>query len=992
MRQCIIGNMLSVAPRRLIHGTFHCGKTTALVEAAATFIDEGYAASQMLGLSVHRHAVRGLRAALHDRLDQDVPVADVRRRAVALLEQFPAAAGLPSGWSSTEIISALDRRVLMRRAWADAATGPDSLYTVYGSRPGALDWLVRVFDQFSEWSGTAGIAHLLGPTPDDTNLAELWNAYRAYLALSLRLRVVAFQEVVPRALDLLRHDDIRAKVTPRLLLLDDIDLFRTSELLFAQALVAETTAIVAVAGTAPTIRSPDAAVRYLAAWCETLRLEPDLEPLQPRARPNVSYVEAPTVAHEVAAIAQHIATTFPEGGRFADYAVISFDSELLPLLRRTLPQWGIAVEGMEARDAYALAIAPLLHAGIQLLAGVAVPLEELTAWIRHPIIGLTAVDRRLLRTGTATWGAGDDPLVVLKRWLSLGFSPEGRRRLQQIARATEALRGAGMPPSAKLRRWIAELDLPMRAAAETAAALEPWAVAADAELLERWITFLERAERLRAQIGEPLNDAEAADVLRSCQALVEPISRRLADGVSLWQPDQLSGCSAAHVWIAGLHEGALPQRQAPLPWVEPEAFTALSWLPGYVPPERETRAARWGQAQDMLARAMGRAQRELVLSSSGSDSRGRRRLRSPVLDTLLRRLDAEGRTPSPPTPLSQAGRGRTGQSLLPSPRLGEGPGVRVVPPLQNPVTQAPTDVFTTSPTAIEDFLHCPRRYFYARVLNLYDVVSSPRQALGQAVHAALKDLKQQGDTAPSAGDLVDLHWPAGEHRFGTRLREAAFWRMAERAVAQVAASDANLTAGTPFVAGEISFRWRIAPDVELRGQVDRVDRGPDGLIVLDYKLGSSSPSIKNLLDMFVPPLERAARVAWRPSDLQLPLYVLAIERGAVEGLPDDAGASVAEVGLVYPLQLFTATGKPAAGGRRMIRIVEHTADCPACQSGSKGTAASGLLCRDQLRAIEERALKAIAEMRAGVIDPDPIDGARTCGGCAFRAICPAPQA
>ena len=132
---------------------------------------------------------------------------------------------------------------------------------------------------------------------------------------------------------------------------------------------------------------------------------------------------------------------------------------------------------------------------------------------------------------------------------------------------------------------------------------------------------------------------------------------------------------------------------------------------------------------------------------------------------------------------------------------------------------------------------------------------------------------------------------------------------------------------------------------------------------------------------------------WRPSDLQLPLYALAIEQGAVLEATVEPGERVTAVGLVYPLQLYTARGKPAAAGRRMLRIVDHVPGCEACAPNPREKKRpEGMLCRDQLRRIADRARQAIVEMRAGTITPDPIEGSRTCAGCAFRAICPAPQA
>src|SRR3712207_7107900 len=69
---------------------------------------------------------------------RDIGVTGVQTCALPIfLEQFPSAACLPQGWKSTDILSALDRRVLMRRAWASIGAA-DSLYQQYGEQPGAM--------------------------------------------------------------------------------------------------------------------------------------------------------------------------------------------------------------------------------------------------------------------------------------------------------------------------------------------------------------------------------------------------------------------------------------------------------------------------------------------------------------------------------------------------------------------------------------------------------------------------------------------------------------------------------------------------------------------------------------------------------------------------------------------------------------------------------------------------------------------------------------
>jgi hypothetical protein len=695
--------------------------------------------------------------------------------------------------------------------------------------------------------------------------------------------------------------------------------------------------------------------------------------------PQYVYVACPSPQHEADAIARTIATSFEPGSRFADHAVICFDPDLIPLLRRTLPQWSIAVDGMDARDAYAPALAPLLLAGMRLIAGTPMVPAELAGYLRHPGLGLDPGDAHVLVGAVAAGASSVDPLMLLERWSREDRAGESRRHLRQIVDITASLRAAELAPSAKLQHWLGALGCRAATNAAVADGLEPWESKADAELIDRWLGFLQRSERLRAAWGEAMSDAAAMEVLAGSQALVEPIARPLADAVSLWQPDQLGGCTASVVWLAGLHEHALPKRSSPLAWVRPEALAELDWLPGFVPQLQDDRAARWERGLRMLERALGRAGQQAALSWSQTDLRGHRRLRSPLLDFWLQ----DNAVP----PAAHASSRQSG--LVAWPRRSNRLLVCEPVPVEHELTTTEA-AFATSPSAVEDFLICPRRYFYARVLNLYDVVASSRQALGQVVHAALRDLKAVGEASMSSSALVEQHWPGGQQRFGTRLREAAFRRLAEQAVAHVAAFDAEYGT-TEFVGGEVGFHWEIAPMVELRGTIDRIDRDGDGLIVVDYKLGATSPSITALLGMFAPP-EEAQAANWRPSDLQLPLYALAIEQGATLEALVAPGERVTTVGLVYPLQLYTARGKPAAAGRRMLRIVDHLPGCEACapREGRKRT--DGILCRDQLGRIADRARAAIAEMRAGTITPDPIDGPRTCASCAFRHICPAPQA
>jgi hypothetical protein len=314
-------------------------------------------------------------------------------------------------------------------------------------------------------------------------------------------------------------------------------------------------------------------------------------------------------------------------------------------------------------------------------------------------------------------------------------------------------------------------------------------------------------------------------------------------------------------------------------------------------------------------------------------------------------------------------------------------------PTDKPPHQSP---FCTSPSAIEDYFTCPRRCFYARILGLYDIASSPRQALGQVVHNALQDLLEESRVIPideaRAAELITRRWIADEHRWGTPLKQAVFRQLAEKAVAQMARYEAGNGAGAAFVGGELDFEWAPAgSDIVLRGRIDRIDRTAEGLEVIDYKLGQHSPSINTLLSEFVPPRDAERAATWRPGDIQLPVYALAIEQGAVNGLERLPDERVAKIALVYPLELYNETGKFSAKGRREIEIVDHQSNCDACEAPPSSRPKTGLICREQLAFVERQVRDAVVLMRAGCWKPNPREGSRTCASCPFRPICTDPQ-
>jgi hypothetical protein len=276
---------------------------------------------------------------------------------------------------------------------------------------------------------------------------------------------------------------------------------------------------------------------------------------------------------------------------------------------------------------------------------------------------------------------------------------------------------------------------------------------------------------------------------------------------------------------------------------------------------------------------------------------------------------------------------------------------------------------------------------YARQLKLHDVAAAPRQALGQIVHHALREVVDHGQQLVDNHDaaaLVARHWNDGA-AWGSRLKHDVFKQLAERAVEQQARYEADHvrseTLGT-----EVRFRWHLDDTTMITGQIDRIDRDAAGLHIIDYKLGQTSPSLNSLLAEFVAPPGGAA---WRPGDVQLPIYALAAEYGDLLGVERLPGERVASVALVYPLALYNDNGKMSTTGVRRIQIVDHGDECPAC-TGPRSVK-QAYLCRQQLDQVLDYVHGAIERMRRHDWPADPREGTRTCNSCPFRPICPTPQ-
>lgn len=193
------------------------------------------------------------------------------------------------------------------------------------------------------------------------------------------------------------------------------------------------------------------------------------------------------------------------------------------------------------------------------------------------------------------------------------------------------------------------------------------------------------------------------------------------------------------------------------------------------------------------------------------------------------------------------------------------------------------------PTQIETFRNCPRKYFYSRDRELRDKYSkaSPHLVLGNAVHDALQlffdiSVTPVGErTYERLCDLLRAAW-AGSGPFkrnGWKQRQArdeAFGgdRVKEKSWGEKGLNllyrffhnkDTDLSV-VPLTAEQF-HELRLTRDITMGGKIDRIDREPDGsLVVIDYKTGK--------------PPRRADQdeARLKEQDLQLAAYALLVAR------------------------------------------------------------------------------------------------------------------
>jgi ATP-dependent helicase/DNAse subunit B len=237
------------------------------------------------------------------------------------------------------------------------------------------------------------------------------------------------------------------------------------------------------------------------------------------------------------------------------------------------------------------------------------------------------------------------------------------------------------------------------------------------------------------------------------------------------------------------------------------------------------------------------------------------------------------------------------------------------------------------------------RFFRERIergLGAVEGAPAEREALRAAAERVFRRFEAEGRVGDPAV------WGA---------RRSAVLSRLERALAGEAAEPTGLAPalvehrfGRAEASGPLAFADG-AGEVLLRGRLDRVDAGPDRLLVLDYKNSRDEPSHRKKLD----------RGALGVTNFQVPAYLMA----AARALPGRTRLQASYVLLRSPSRLAP---------------LEMRADDPFLATDEAGRAAARAA---GARTFADAVVGAVRRIRAGDL---PV-ASRDCGGCAFGAVC-----
>lgn len=623
----------------------------------------------------------------------------------------------------------------------------------------------------------------------------------------------------------------------------------------------------------------------------------------------------PSPAQEAAWVAHALRRAhLEEGVPWAEMAVIARAGSQVTALRRALGSASVpvAVVGSDVPLRDEPAVRPLLDA-LRCALGPAAGGAALDAGLAarlccSPLGGLDAVGlrrlRRALRAEEVGGGGGrpsDALLVEVLTDPARGalLPPTVRRPVVRLAQVLAAGRDAAAAPGADAQTvlwalWDASgLADPWRRAALAGG---PGGARADRDL-DAVLALFRAAETFVDRMPQ----ARAAAFLEWVEAQELPsdtiAARARRDAVAVLTPAGAAGREWEVVAVAGVQEGVWPDLRLRDSLLGSQALVDV--LAGRGGDDTRAAAARAAVLADELRSfhvAVSRARRVLLVTAVSdeddqpspfldlvepcdADDDPRRTVAPAPLDLrglvarLRARLEGSARDGAPDAGAA-AVLARLADEDVPGADPAEWHGLADVSsdaPLHPPGERVPV-----SPSRVETAGTCTLRWALEAAGGT--APSSAKQSLGTLLHSLAQEHPRGGREAMLAE--LDRRWP--ELGLGTGWPATLERRRAEAMVGRLA--DYLASAGEPLA---VEARFELALDrALLRGSLDRVERAPDDggegvpVQVVDLKTGRSAPT--------------AQEAGTNP---QLGAYQLAVDAGAVEGLPP--GTRSAGARLVY---------------------------------------------------------------------------------------------
>jgi RecB family exonuclease len=440
---------------------------------------------------------------------------------------------------------------------------------------------------------------------------------------------------------------------------------------------------------------------------------------------------------------------------------------------------------------------------------------------------------------------------------------------------------------------------------------------------------------------------------RFSAARITPRAVRRPGKVLVTGIDRVPERAYAHVVIGGLSAAELPRRGSGEVLEGDSVVRAMSRLGIVVDQEQHAREER--RAFYLAATAAGES---LTLTRQGTSDEGAPVRESVFWDEFLDLYRVPGGPlPECEPPLLRVARldagARCGGPRRPRGQLRDDASI-------SDLTARTEEL---SPSQIETYLTCPYRWFIERMVRAESPdVTLDRAAAGRIAHDALaRFYRAWRERAPrvtpescdeamrTAAEAVAA--ATGATTCAGTLEEAALVGAVGPSVVALVGRDATFL--PRFEPAHVEWAFGGGSDlpaidiggVALKGRADRIDVGPEGLIVVDYKRTHAST---------------LAQIR-REGLVQLQLYAAAASR---------------------------VLGVPVAGG--LYRSLKDGSDRGFVLRGVEGEfKAADVLERDELDALLEAALESARrvadEMRDGRIEPTP--SAEACRYCSASAFC-----